>query len=142
MLRTVKTSILAGIILLLNASVNAQQTRDQQSKTEKNMKQILIDKVTVPAGSKEEFLPRMNMSREFVKKQPGFIKDEFFEQADAHGDLIYITIVVWENEEAFEKARHAVQAEYQREGFDLPGFCQRLNIKLERNGIYHYYMSN
>ena len=82
------------------------------------------------------------MSREFVKKQPGFIKDEFFEQADEHGDLTYISIVVWENEEAFDKARHAVQAEYQREGFDMLGFCQRLNIKLERNGIYHYYMTN
>jgi heme-degrading monooxygenase HmoA len=142
MLKTIKTGILIGIILLLNASVNAQQTQNQQSKTEKNMKQILIDKVTVPASSKEEFLPRMNMSREFVKKQPGFIKDEFFEQADEHGDLIYITIVVWENAEAFDKARHAVQSEYQREGFDLLGFCKRLNIKLERNGIYHYYMIN
>jgi len=142
MLKTIKKSSLVGIMLLLSALAYAQQTKNQPTKMEKNMKQVLIDKVTVPANSKEEFLPRMNMSREFVKKQPGFIKDEFFEQTDEHGDLIYITIVVWENEEAFDKARHAVQAEYQREGFDLPGFCKRLNIKLERNGIYHYYMTN
>jgi len=136
MLKTIKVGVLIGIFLLLNASVNAQQTQNQQSKTKKNMQVTLIDRLTVPPGAKEEFIRRMNMNLEIIKKQPGFIKNEVFEPLDPHGDLIYVTTATYENEDAFQKAKQAVQAEYQREGFDMVAFAQRLNIKIDR-GIYH-----
>jgi heme-degrading monooxygenase HmoA len=136
MQKTIKMCILASIILLLNTIVRAQQTENQQSKTEKNMQVILIDKLTVPVSAKEEFIKRMNANRAIIQKQPGFIKDEFFEPIDVHGDLIYYTMATWENQEAFQKARQAVQAEYQREGFDMMAFVQKFNIKIER-GAYH-----
>ena len=43
-----------------------------------------------------------------------------------------MTTVIWENEEALQKARQAIAAEYKREGFDMMEFCQRLGIKIER----------
>lgn len=100
------------------------------------MEYILIDRLTVPANAKEEFIERMNINRAIIQKQPGFIRDEIFQPVDIKGDLIYVTMAIWKNEAALQMAREEVQAEYRREGFDLPAFCQQKGIKIER-GIYH-----
>ena len=100
------------------------------------MKHILIDRLTVPVNAKDEFIERMNINRAIILNQPGFIRDEIFEPVDTTGDLIYITMAIWENEAALQIARQEVQDAYRREGFDLPAFCQQKGIKIER-GIYH-----
>ena len=132
MLTTIKAGILAVIFLLLNAAVHAQQAMDQSSKTNKNMEQILIDKATCPANAKEQFMKRMNTSRDLVRKQPGLLREEAYESTDKDGNLTVMTTVIWENEEALQKARQAIMAEYKREGFNMMEFCQRLGIKIER----------
>ena len=96
---------------------------------------VLIDKLTVPSAAKEEFQERLKINRDLLKTLPGFIKDAIYEWPDGQGDLIYITVAVWRNEEAVENAKHAVQAEYQKEGFDLQAMLKRLHISMER-GIY------
>jgi predicted ester cyclase len=95
-----------------------------------------IDKFMVPANAKIEFLERMSYNRSFLKKLPGFIRDEAYEQTDDKGNLTIITIAVWENMHFVNKAKDAVQAEYKRIGFNLPEFLQQSNIRLER-GIFH-----
>ena len=132
MLKIIKTGILAGIFLLLNATVHAQQVQDQSSKTKTNMEQILIDKATCPANAKEEFMKRMTTSRDLVRKQPGLVKEEAYESTDKDGNLTVITTVIWENEDALHKARQAIMSEYKREGFNIMEFCERLGIKIER----------
>ena len=132
MLTTIKAGILAGIFFLLNASVHAQQATDQSSKTNKNMEQILIDKAICPANAKEQFIKRMNISRDIVRKQPGLIREEAYESTDKDGNLTVMTTVIWKNEEALQQARQAIMAEYKREGFNIMEFCQRLGIKIER----------
>ncbi len=94
-----------------------------------------IDKFLVPAAAKTEFYERMRINRDFIKKLPGFIEDVAYEYTDANGDLVCVTVAQWGSREAIDKAKEAVQAEYKRQGFDMPAMIKRLNIVMER-GIY------
>ena len=77
----------------------------------------------------------MKFNRNIIRQQPGFVSDSVYERTDEKGDFYYVTIAVWENEEAIQNAKKTVQAEYEREGFDMPGMLKRLHISIER-GTY------
>ena len=94
-----------------------------------------IDKFLVPAAARQEFYERMNINRSFIKNLPGFIEDAAYEYTDAHGNLICVTVALWESSEALAKAKEAVQAEYRKQGFDAAEMLRRLNIVVDR-GIY------
>lgn len=94
-----------------------------------------IDKFMIPATAKKEFYERMNINRDFIKNLPGFIEDAAYEYTDDQGNLICVTVALWENREALAKAKEAVQAEYKRQGFDAAEMLKRLNITADR-GIY------
>src|SRR5579872_3173950 len=94
-----------------------------------------IDKFLVPAAAKTEFLERVRINRSFLRTLPGFIQDKAYEYTDDSGNLIFVTVAVWESREAIDKAKQAVQAEYKREGFDMQAMLKRLNIQIDR-GIY------
>lgn len=91
-----------------------------------------IDKFFVPAAAKKEFYERVSINRRFIKQLPGFIGDAAYEYTDDNGNLIFVTVAQWENKEAIGKAKEAVQAEYRKEGFDMPGMLKRLNITVDR----------
>ncbi|TPG44336.1 hypothetical protein [Flavobacterium pectinovorum] len=138
-----KTNLLIGIIFLtlFTSKTNAQSpiiNSQIETKKSENMKQIFIDKFIVPEKSKQEFLARVNINRNFIKKLNGFVKDEAYERIDEQGNLIFMTIAVWENEAVLKKAKEAVQASYKKEGFDIAEMFTRLNITIERN-IYKEY---
>jgi heme-degrading monooxygenase HmoA len=99
------------------------------------MQQIFIDKFIIPQTSKNEFLERMNINRSFIKKQPGFVGDSAYERTDENGNLVCVTIAIWENEDVLKSAKEAVQAEYKKQGFNLAAMLERLNITIER-GTY------
>jgi heme-degrading monooxygenase HmoA len=128
---------LLSLALATCGPVIAQKQHSQitQSKKTGNMQQVLIDKITVPANAKDAFAERMNINRNIIRQQPGFVSDEVFEQKDENGNLVVVTVARWQNTELLSKARQTVQAEYARSGFNLQEFCQKLNIKIER-GIY------
>jgi len=99
------------------------------------MKQILIDKFIVPENAFEEFTRRMNYNRSFISKLQGFVNDAAYRRSDEEGNTVVVTVAVWESEDAFTRAKHAVQAEYAKTGFNLPEVLSQLNIKAER-GTY------
>ena len=100
------------------------------------MEQVyFIDKFIIPKNSIEEFIKRMNDNRNFVKTLAGFIQSEAFQQNDEEGNLVIITIAMWQNQDYADKAKSLVQAEFKRIGFNPSDFYNRLNIKLER-GLY------
>lgn len=103
-------------------------------KSNKN-KVSFIDKFFVPAAAKKEFHERMSINRSFIKNLPGFLEDVVYEYSDDNGDLICITIAQWENREAFNEAKQAVQTEYKKQGFDAGEMFKRLNIVADR-GVY------
>ncbi len=98
-------------------------------------RQIFIDKFLIPEKAIQEFKERTKINMSFITKQPGFIKEEAYERFDEHGNLIYITIVVWENDDAIKKAKATVQAEYKKQGFNPMEMMERLHIILDR-GTY------
>lgn len=99
------------------------------------MKQIFIDQFIIPENAKQEFTERMNFNRLFIKNLTGFIEDAAYEREDGNGNIICVTIAIWESEEALSKAKAAVQTEYQRIGFDPQELLTRLNITMDR-GVY------
>jgi hypothetical protein len=136
-----KTNFLIGIICLtlFSYKTSAQTTSTNlQTETQKSesMKQIFIDKFIVPEKSKQEFLKRVSINRNIIKQLNGFVKDDAYERTDDKGNLIYMTIAVWENETVLKEAKEIVQASYKKEGFDIAEMFTRLNITMERN-IYN-----
>ena len=99
------------------------------------MKQILIDKFTIPQNAVEEFTERMNYNRGFIKDIQGFIKDSVYQRKDENGNSVIVTVAEWENESFLAQAKEAVLDEYKRIGFNPQEMYSRLNITIER-GIY------
>lgn len=108
------------------------QNNPSPSTTSSNMKQVLIDKLMVPASSNDEFIQRVTINRNILKQIPGFIKDEVFVRPEENGDLVYITVAQWENADALKEAKKLVDAEYKKTGFNVQEFCQKWDIKIER----------
>jgi len=137
-IKKMKTIRLAAIAMALFTClpVFAQQPSSTENSKTKAMKQIFIDKFVLPEDAKAEFFERMNYNRTFLKKQPGFISDSAYERTDEHGNLVVVTVAIWENEDAITKAKVAVQAEYKRIGFNMPAMLERLKITIER-ATYH-----
>src|SRR6187431_2206721 len=128
------------LILLLSfficsVKINAQTIPSKQNAKMKTDQQVFIDKFFVPQNSKQEFVERMNINRNFIKGLPGFIEDNVYERTDEQGNFIVVTVAVWQNEEAIKKAKEAVQAEYKRTNFNMPEMLKRLDITIDR-GVY------
>ena len=94
-----------------------------------------IDKFLVPVPAIDEFMERMEKNRTMLKTMPGFIHDDAYSYKDKDGNLVCVTIAAWKDHDAIAKAKEAVQAEYKREGFDMPAMLSRLHITIDR-GVY------
>lgn len=99
---------------------------------------FFVDKFFIPKNAIEEFTQSMQYNRNFIKSLPGFIKDEVITYSDTNGDLILMTTAVWENQDYLDKAKIAVQAEYERIHFNPKELIERLNIKMERQLYTRY----
>ncbi|PJZ26109.1 antibiotic biosynthesis monooxygenase [Leptospira hartskeerlii] len=99
------------------------------------MQKVLIDTFTVPKKAEEEFFNRVKVNRNLIKDLPGFIQDSAYIRENGPNEFQFVTVAIWENEEAISNAKKEVQSSYQREGFDMPGMLQRLGISIER-GIF------
>jgi heme-degrading monooxygenase HmoA len=98
------------------------------------METVLIDTFRVPAESKEAFLERARHSQGFIKTLPGFVEGFLYEERDAPGSQHQVvTIAVWENEEAFARARQTVAARDRQQGIDRQALLKQLGIELTRS---------
>jgi predicted ester cyclase/heme-degrading monooxygenase HmoA len=102
---------------------------------------IFIDRFVIPANSLDEFIKQTNYNRGFIKGLPGFVRDNAYESRNDKGDILFTTTAVWENEEALNKAKEAVQAEYKRIGFNPSELLKRLGITMDR-GVYKTFNDN
>jgi len=111
------------------------QASGQQNNKKVMTQQTLIDRFIVPQPAIDTFMQRVNYNRNFIKKLPGFIHDAAYQRRDEKGNLIFVTVAVWENETVISNAKAAVQAEYRKIGFNMPQFLEQAGIIIER-GIY------
>ncbi len=94
-------------------------------------KRYRVDKFSVPAHAREEFLDKVYATHELLRSQAGFAQDFILEQASGPGEFNFITIVEWENAEAMEPARQAVTALHKRMNFDPHELFARLGIRAD-----------
>lgn len=129
-------ALLMGIVSVAQSQKNDSLTKSKkESKMDTTVKQIFIDKFLVPENAVQEFKERTKLNMDFIRKQLGFIKEEAYERKDENGNLVYITVVIWENEAAIKKAKAVIQAEYKRQRFNPMEMMERLHIILDR-GTY------
>jgi hypothetical protein len=131
--------LLFGILFLSKNSysqtnLNHSSNKIQMENTD-SLKVSFIDKFFVPKNSIDEFKQKMKYNRNFVSNLTGYVKGDAFEQKDNEGNLIIITIAIWQNQEYLDKAKILVQAEFKRIKFNPVEFYERLNVKIER-GLY------
>ena len=105
------------------------------SKAHSSENVIFIDKFLVPAPAMGEFMDRVNINRKMISTMTGFIEDEAYKRKDENGNIIMITVAVWQNMQALQAAKTNVQKRYTQEGFDPAEFMQRLHITMDR-GVY------
>lgn len=91
-----------------------------------------IDTFIIPEKARETFINRMNINRNLLKTLPGFIEDTAYEKTAGDSKFNYITIAVWESEEAITNAKKTVASQYEKEGFNLPEFIMENGIIMER----------
>ncbi|WP_207514699.1 ester cyclase [Longitalea luteola] len=105
------------------------------SKKAHNGQVNFIDRFFVPAAAIQAFRQRVKINRDMIKQLPGFIEDAVYEYKDGDGNLICITVALWQSQEALNHAKEAVQAAYKKEGFDAPAMFKKLGITADR-GVY------
>lgn len=128
--------LLIGVLTFAQVKTNQSFTNSKkENKIDTTARQIFIDKFLIPEKAIQEFKERSKINISLITKQPGFIKEEAYERFDEQGNLIYITIVVWQNDDAIKKAKAAVQAEFKKQGFNPMEMMERLHITLDR-GTY------
>ncbi len=90
-----------------------------------------VDKFSVPAQARAEFLEKVQETHVLLRSLPGFIRDAVLEQAADTGEFNFVTIVEWENAEAMVPARQAVAGLHARLNFDPHELFARLGIRAD-----------
>lgn len=90
-----------------------------------------IDRFTVPAAGREEFLGRIRSIRDFLDTMEGCVQNLVLEQPGGVGESTIMTIVEWRDAEVFAQARAAAAARYKASGFNPQELIARLGIKAE-----------
>ncbi|KAB7530238.1 hypothetical protein F8C76_01640 [Flagellimonas olearia] len=116
-----------------NLSSNRIEMSDKSSS-----KVYFVDRFVVPKKAYSEFLGKMSLSRDVIKKLPGFIKDEVMINDEDGTSVKMVTIALWESLEHFENAKERAFEEYKKVNFDPRTFTQRLGIQRERE-VYKAY---
>ena len=96
------------------------------------MQKVLIDTFVVPPESQSKFLERTRTVQSFLKTLPGFVEGFLYERTDGPSRFNFVTTAVWDSDAAFENAKKAVAAEFQRLGFSPQEIVKKLGIETER----------
>jgi len=90
-----------------------------------------VDRFVVPYAARSEFLARVHMTHDVLRRQPGFVRDLLLEHGGTPGESVIVTIAEWENLAATEGARVAVAELHARENFSPQELFARTGIKAE-----------
>jgi len=97
------------------------------------MEIVLIDTFIVPVEARAEFRQAATKAQSFIRSLPGYVEGYIYEQTAGESQFNVLTTAVWKSEEAFENAKKAVLAEYQRTGYDPQVVRTKLGIEQTRS---------
>ncbi|UNY98768.1 ester cyclase [Zhouia spongiae] len=125
--------------ILMNAPAFSQQPAHIPKPLDEPSSNVyFVDRFIVPIEAYSEFMKKMSLSRNIIKKLPGFIKDEVMINDENDNTVKVITIALWKNLEHFENAKERAFEEYKKVNFDPKTFTQRLGIQRVRE-VYKSY---
>lgn len=93
---------------------------------------FFVDRFMMPKSSFQEFVKKMEINRNFIRRIDGFIRDEKMIKEEENGQIIVMTIAIWKNEEYLENAKKLVQEEYKKTNFNPTELYEKLNITMNR----------
>jgi heme-degrading monooxygenase HmoA len=65
---------------------------------------VLINAFEVPAGADETFLEGWEQSRDFLRRQPGYLSTRLHRSVSPTADFRFVNVALWESTEAFRAA--------------------------------------
>ena len=95
-----------------------------------------LDKFIVPEAAREEFLPRLHASREFLRKLPGFVRDFVMEQNPGTGVRHYVAFAEWTDAAALDVACAAIPDWHQSRPVDWQEMNKRLGIQSDSRNYF------
>lgn len=96
------------------------------------MEIVLVDMFSVPTDKKDAFLAQTDIARDVVKQLDGFVEGHTYElQGDAEQFNI-LTVVIWQDKQAYENARARVAHEYEQRGFNPLKTVQTMGVQMVR----------
>jgi len=93
------------------------------------MEKVFVHELLVPKESEAEFLEGARQSGTFLRSLPGFVQGFLYEKKDGESRYNFMTIAVWESEEAYENAKATVALDYKQRGYDPQETAKRLRIE-------------
>ena len=91
-----------------------------------------VDRFTVPAAARDEFLKRVADTHKMLASQRGFVRDILLEQAAGADGFNLVTMAEWESQEAIDQARDVIGSFHRQLNFDPTEMYGRLGIRAER----------
>jgi len=96
------------------------------------MQVVLIDTFVVPEGAKSALVAKAKESARFLRTLPGFVEGYIYEKTGGDSPHGVVTTAVWRDQAAFEAAKKAAAAEFQKVGFDPQAILRELNATVQR----------
>ncbi len=91
---------------------------------------FIINQFEVPKESENVFINFFIDHIKLIFSQPGNIESRLFKSKEYANYIVYISIVGWENEEAFKNAGIEIDAISKEKGIDIRGFQEKHKIKV------------
>jgi heme-degrading monooxygenase HmoA len=94
-----------------------------------------VDRFTVPASARSEFLAQVRATHAILRTLPGFRQEFLLERESAPGTWVCVTLVEWTDAAAIEAAKAEMERHFARSGFHPRQLVARLGIEAEL-GVY------
>jgi len=99
----------------------------------KKAKQVFrVDRFKVPAAALPEFTARARAAHQRLCMLPGFVEDRLLESSGQHGVTTVVTVVVWKDRAACDRAKREIERAYRQSGYDPQKTLKRLGIEADR----------
>jgi heme-degrading monooxygenase HmoA len=88
-----------------------------------------IDSFSVPAAARAAFLAQVQETKAFLDRQEGCLQNHVLEHHSGADRFNVVTVVEWESEDAFTRARAAMMEQRKATGFDPGSFLKGLGVE-------------
>ncbi len=96
----------------------------------KNQSFAIINQFEVPQTSESEFINFFSSHIKLINSQQGVVECRLFKANETEKNLIYISIVRWENKEMAKKAKVKINSATKKAGINIREFQEKHNIKV------------